>query len=238
MTAESEQRVHFGQYEIGFALLRSDRRTLGISVLPDGSVVVRAPTNSTLLEILPRVEKRAGWILAQRSRAARYRPRTPARTYEEGETHLHLGRQYRLSVQRGLRQDVRIEGDRLVLFMHRPEHRDERAELLRGWRLKEARSLYPRRLAGLLPPFVTYGVSHPKVVIRDLTHRWGSLTKAGNMLLSRDLIRAPQPCIDYVIVHELCHFVHEDHGDGFWQLLNEVMPDHALRKARLEQVLL
>jgi predicted metal-dependent hydrolase len=58
------------------------------------------------------------------------------------------------------------------------------------------------------------------------------------MVLSRDLIQAPQACIDYVIAHELCHLVHADHGSGFCRLLEEVMPDHRLRKERLEQAML
>lgn len=238
MTPSGDLCVHFGQHQIDFTLLRSQRRTLGISVLPNGSVTVRAPKTAPLADILPLVEKRAGWIVAQQSRAARYRPRTPPRTYEEGETHLHLGRQYRLTVESGLRQSIRIDGDRLVLTMHRPQRRDERAELLRGWRLAEAKQLFPRRLACLLPSFATFGIGHPTVIIRDLTHRWGSLTKSGNLILSRDLIQAPQPCIDYVIAHELCHFVHGDHSSDFWNLLAGVMPGHAQRKARLEQTML
>lgn len=230
--------VRYGTNDISFALERTGRRTLGISVRADGSVVVRAPLSAGLPKIEERVRKRAGWIIAQQARAERYRPRTPPRTYEEGETHLHLGRQYRLSVELALAQDVRIERDRIILFMHRPNRREERAELLRAWRYRQAKALYPKRLMTVFEPFASYGAPQPRLIIRDLTHRWGSLTDRGNMVLSRDLIQAPLACIDYVITHELCHLVHADHGDGFRRLLNEVMPDHALRKERLEHRLL
>jgi len=230
--------VRYGNQDITFSLERSARRTLGITVRADGSVIVRAPDGADLADIEARVRKRAGWILAQQARTERYRPRTPARTYQEGETHLHLGRQYRLAVELALAQDVRIEGDRLILAMHRPGRIEERAELLRAWRLKQAKQLFPKRLAAMFAPLASYEVSMPKIVIRDLTHRWGSLTDRGNMVLSRDLIRAPRPCIDYVITHELCHLVHPDHGEGFRRLLSQVMPEHARRKERLEQTLL
>jgi hypothetical protein len=230
--------VRYGTNDISFALERSGRRTLGITVRADGSVVVRAPQSADLPEIEERVRKRAGWIMSQQARAERYRPRTPPRTYEEGETHLHLGRQYRLSVELTLAQGVRIEGDRIVLGMHRPNRRNERAELLRNWRLEQAKKLYPKRLAILFEPFVSYCPTPPRLIIRDLTHRWGSLTDRGNMVLSRDLIQAPRACIDYVITHELCHLVHADHGESFYRLLSEVMPDHVRRKERLEQIML
>jgi hypothetical protein len=230
--------VRYGTVDVAFTLRRSNRRTLGITVRADGSVIVRAPIDAALADIEERVRRRAGWIIAQQARAERYRPRTPARTFEEGETHLHLGRQYRLAVELALAQGVRIEGDRIVLAMHRPNRRNERAALLRQWRLEQARPLFRKRLAALFEPFASYCASPPNVIIRDLTHRWGSLTDRGNMVLSRDLIQAPRACIDYVITHELCHLVHSDHGEGFRRLLAQVMPDHARRKERLEQVML
>ncbi|HEU5068222.1 MAG TPA: SprT family zinc-dependent metalloprotease [Sphingomicrobium sp.] len=230
--------VHYGANEISFALERSGRRTLGITVRADGSVVVRAPETADLPKIEDRVRKRAGWIMSQQARAERYRPRTPPRTYEEGETHLHLGHQYRLSVELALAQGVRIEGDRIILSMHRPRRREDRAELLRAWRYAQARMLYPKRLATLFGPFRSYCSAQPRLIIRDLTHRWGSLTDRGNMVLSRDLIQAPRSCIDYVITHELCHLVHADHGQGFRTLLSQLMPDHIHRKERLEQIML
>lgn len=230
--------IRFGAGEIGFTLERTGRRTLGITVRPDGSVIVRAPQSADLPRIEDRVRKRAGWILGQQARAERYRPRTPPRTYEEGETHLHLGRPYRLSVELALAQGVRIEGERIVLSMHRPNRREERAELLRAWRYDQAKVLYPKRLGVLFERFLSYGSPKPRLIIRDLTHRWGSLTDRGNMVLSRDLIQGPRACIDYVITHELCHLVHPDHGDGFRRLIAEIMPDHARRKERLEQVML
>jgi hypothetical protein len=230
--------VRYGPNDIAFALERTGRRTLAITVRADGSVIVRAPQSANLPKIEERIRKRAGWIIAQQARAERYRPRTPPRTYEEGETHLHLGRQYRLSVELALAQGVRIEGDRIILSMHRPNRREDRVELLRAWRYDEAKALYPKRLRTLFEPFASYGAPQPRLIIRDLTHRWGSLTNSGNMVLSRDLIQAPVGCIDYVITHELCHLVYADHGEGFIRLLSEIMPDHALRKERLEQRLL
>lgn len=230
--------IRYGRQEVPFALQRSNRKTLGITVRADGSVLVRAPSAAVLSDIEERVLKRAGWILAQQARAERYRPRTPPRTYQEGETHLHLGRQLRLAVQQALAEGVRVDGDRIVLAMHRPNRLDERAAVLRRWRLEQAKLLYPRRLKAMFGPFASHCPAPPRLLIRDLSHRWGSLTDRGNMVLSRDLIQAPQACIDYVITHELCHLVHADHGEHFSRLLSEMMPDHAKRKERLEQALL
>lgn len=224
--------------QICFALLRGERKTLSISVNPDGEVLVRAPQDISLEDIIERVGRRGGWISRQQAYFEQWRPRTPPRTYEPGETHLVLGRQYRLDVRQGIQEGVMLEGDRLVLSMHRPSCVNTRREILARWYLVRAREVYARRLNVLFRSFAHDGHPRPRIIVRELSQRWGSLTKAGNMVLSRDLIRAPRVCIDYVIVHELCHLVYADHGPHFWALLDRLMPDHAKRKARLERVLL
>lgn len=75
-------------------------------------------------------------------------------------------------------------------------------------------------------------------MIRKLEGRWGSMTPGRRLVLNRSLIKAPTPCIDYVICHELCHRFKAHHGLAFWQLLGLQMPDWKDRKQRLEHVML
>jgi predicted metal-dependent hydrolase len=71
-----------------------------------------------------------------------------------------------------------------------------------------------------------------------MSKRWGSFTAKGSLVLNLDLVRAPVTCIDYVIAHELAHALTPDHGAGWRELMNVVMPDWRERKVELEARLL
>src|ERR1700756_180103 len=88
----------YGDGKIAFRLERRHRKTLAISVCPDGVVEVIAPIEAPLEKVLEKVRKRAPWIPRQQRFFSQFQPRTSKREYVAGETHLYLGRQYRLKV--------------------------------------------------------------------------------------------------------------------------------------------
>lgn len=221
----------------GFMLVRSDRRTLGITVTIEGGVIVRAPRRLAEARVLAFVDERCAWIARAQARMTALPARTPPAAYVDGEVHLHLGAPYRLASETVLRPGVRIEGERLILGLHRPAQVDARAALLEQWRMGEARRVYAERLAALFPPFAAQGFALPPITVRVLKRRWGSMSRDGRMTLSLDLIRAPVDGIDFVIAHELCHLVHFDHGLGFKKLMSETMPDWPARRVMIERAL-
>jgi predicted metal-dependent hydrolase len=221
------------RYEVRFL---ASRQTLAIEVHPDSRVLVRAPADCPEAVIAERVQKRAGWISRQLAEFERYRPRTPARQYINGESHLYLGRQYRLKLLQGELTSVKLaRGQLLVSVPDEPEPERVKA-LLHRWYLDRARAVFTEVLDASLLHFK--GVEHPRLIVRAMQSRWGSLSRAGSMTLNVNLVRAPLPCIEYVVNHELCHTKHRDHNAQFFKLLGQVMPDWEQRKQRLEAALL
>ena len=90
--------IQYGQTEIEFRLEHRDRETLEIAVEPDATVSVVAPIGTSLEDVFAKVKKRAAWIRKQQRYFSQFLPRTPDRQYVSGETHLYLGRQYRLKI--------------------------------------------------------------------------------------------------------------------------------------------
>jgi predicted metal-dependent hydrolase len=93
-------------------------------------------------------------------------------------------------------------------------------------------------LADVFSSFASQGFQRPKIAVREMKNRWGSLSPRGQMTLTARLVQAPRLCIEYVIVHELCHLAHRDHSQEFFALLGRLMPDWPARKERLEISLL
>ena len=95
-------------------------------------------------------------------------------------------------------------------------------ELLR----EEASALLPEKLSRLA---VRYGFAYGRVCIKHNSSNWGSCSAKGNINLNLNLVRLPGPLCDYVLLHELCHLRHLDHGPRFHELLERLCSDNIVR---------
>lgn len=232
------QRVRWAATEIEFQLTRSQRRTLSITVRPDLSVRVTAPLSASVDSILQKVRRRARWILKQQRIFREYLPTTPPRRFVAGETHRYLGRQYRLKIDEGPSETVKLKGQFIRVTTRRKIDTRRTAELVKTWYADHARHVFDKCLATSLKKFPTLSKRPPQVRLRHMPRRWGSCTKHGAIFLNPELIQASASCVEYVISHELCHLLHPNHGRAFYTLLQTVMPDWQTRKARLERSLM
>jgi hypothetical protein len=110
-------------------------------------------------------------------------------------------------------------------------------ELVNNWYKAQAKTKFDLYARPLIERFKKYNVEPSGVVLRDMPTRWGSCTPGGKIILNPELIKAPKGCIEYVIVHELCHLVHHDHTQKFIDLQTNEMPDWEKWKTRLETLL-
>lgn len=234
----SARTVDYGTRSIDYLLERRDRSTLEITVEPDGRVRVIAPRGAGIPEVDARVRRRARWILSQQQYFAQFTPRTPARRYVPGETHLYLGRQYRLRVTPDASTPVKLV--RGFILVGGVEFDDVTAieRTVTAWLRERAKVQFERRL-----PLNSARFSQPSAFtptslrLRRMTTRWGSLSPRRTLTLNPDLVRAPADAIDYVITHELCHLAVPHHGREFYDLQDLVLPDWRDRKTRLERIM-
>lgn len=229
--------IAWGERRTVAELRRTTRRVLRIDVQPTAYVVVFAPQDADIDKIRARVRRKASWIFREIDRIAGYSVTTPERQFLSGETHLLLGKQYRLSVGHDETPQVFVDGSRLSILAPRVEDSAQCGSLLKAFYARTAKNVFSERLDLMVLPFIRKGMRKPALIIRAMSKRWGSFTTAGRIVLNVDLVRASPLLIDYVICHELAHGFYPDHGKAWRDLLSTVMPDWESRKARLEALL-
>lgn len=227
--------VEFGSIIIDYAIEYKARKTLGICVHPDGSVEVKAPTEASLEQIKKHIHRRAPWIYRQQRYFSALGIHTPERKYVSGESHLYLGRQYMLRVVSSERNEVHYKGNILEIECR---HRKDARLLLMTWYRKRAEIKLKEYAMPLISRFSRYDVKPSGIKLKEMETRWGSCTASGLILLNPRLICAPRICIEYVIMHELCHLVYHNHTKAFYELLTQEMPDWEKWKIKLERMMM
>jgi predicted metal-dependent hydrolase len=230
-------QIKFGSKQIDFTLEFANRKSLGIKVHPDRKVEVIAPLHTNEIEITERVRKKAPWILKQMDHFSAFLPVTPPRRFVSGETHLFLGRQYRLKVIPDSHDAIKAYRSQLWMYS-RSSNPEVLKQQLNGWYKCKAFIIFSELLEETFPKFKRYQIAAPALTIRRMTKRWGSCTPSGRIILNTELIKAPKGCIEYVIMHELCHTVYHSHSKRFRNLLNRMMPDQEKWKKILENSLI
>ena len=230
--------VSYSNLQIPVTVWFEERNRLRITVLPDKSILAKAPLDRSLEEVQAKLEKRAPWMIRQLEYFDQYHPVLPDRQYISGETYYYLGRQYRLKVTAGSENAVKLIGKFFMLTTTQPENLERKQQILQDWYTRHAKVFIQNRSELFVDRLIELGARKPEIKYRRMNKRWGSCTPSGVITFNTELIKAPTHCIDYVVLHELCHLVHVGHNAKFYHLLDVLMPDWKKRKERLEKVIL
>ena len=216
----------------------ANRKRLSITVHPNCSVTALAPAGCSLETVSSHLKRRRSWIAKQRRFFEVYHPLPEPKRFVSGETHLYIGRQYRLKVYRASKSDVKLVGRFFNVFVPQPEEPSRVCAALDTWYRAHAEPIFRERINRCLKSAPSLKAVQHTLRVRRMTKRWGSCSKNGTITLSTELIKTPLHCIDYVILHELCHLRVHNHSPAFFRLLNLYMPDWEERKRRLDAVVL
>lgn len=238
--------LHYGQDKISYEVIRKDKsRKLRIKVHPDQRVVVTVPMQVTDEFIHNSVKKRARWIWQHVQDFAKQKSDVLPRRYVSGETQFYLGRRYVLKVIIDPEQVAGVKlirGKLTVTLTHDDSNASDGSNratkiksLLDGWYQTKAKTIFAERLAAVLPQ-ANWVNGSPTFKILSMKKQWGSCSTQGNLVLNPHLVKAPKECIDYVILHELCHIAEYNHSDRFWRLLTQVMPHWREVKTQLDSM--
>jgi len=230
-----EDRVVSNDTMVSYRYCYSRRRkTLGLTVKPDLTVAVRVPLGTSIDTIRDFVRRQAAWI-------AKVRLRMQSRTPKEPQQYLHgamipfQGFEYCLVIEEGEGEPVAIKGEAVVVTVPGTPSSERVRELVDAWYRDRAVEIFRERANECLRLLQTEVFLLPRIVIRTMRSRWGSYSyRTRRITLNLNLVRVPQTCLDYVIIHELCHIKVRHHGPGFWKLVGRYVPDYAHQRTLLK----
>lgn len=224
----------YGTTNIAYSVEFRDRKTMAIEVHPDGRVQVIAPFQTIPEVIQAKVEKRASWIAKQLRFFKGHSSVKYVHEWISGESIYYLGRQYRIKITEG-NPSVKLSGKYLLIQVKDKTNKVKIESLVNTWYLEHARSKFQERIELLQPILDKESLILNELKIRKIGKRWGSCTSKRNIILNIELIKVPVHCIDYVLIHEICHLKHHNHGSEFWGMLLKYCPDWAKIKEKLEK---
>lgn len=237
MSATSKRMVLAEGQEIRYVLERKQVKNLNLRIKKDGSVFVSANDAVPFEEIDAFVCNKASYILDAVKRfneMALYKPQP--KQYVSGETFYLQGRGLRLQVSQAAKDSISSDGVYIYLNVKDANDFEKKRRMVNRFLDSQCKIIFGEVMDELYPLFKKYGIEKSTLRIRDMETRWGScLAKKGIVTLNKRLLEAPRNCIEYVVMHELCHFMHPNHSKYFYAFLSMLMPDWKERKQFLDK---
>lgn len=222
------------QEDFTYEVLRSRRKTADIVIERDGAIVVRAPHTATDKQIADIVKAKHYWIYKALAEWRELNATKVLREFKSGEGFLYLGRAYRLSLTSEQDAPLQLKNGLFSLRRDLADDSDDTTakEAFKAYYTAKGKTRIKDRVAYYAPKI---GVTPKSVDVRDLGNRWASCSPSGKLAFHWKCMMAPLTIIDYIVVHELCHFHHRDHTDAFWNEVDKVLPDYHERKEWLRR---
>ena len=238
MTDTKFFNFRYGEHLIPFERVtrKSISNRILIRVSPDCQVIVSAPKEADNEEVLSAVKKRSRWIYEQLRDFRKQLEFTTPRQYISGESHYYLGKQYLLKVIEAPNQvqGVKLLRGKLEVSV-KIKNAEKVKELLTDWYKARAKETFVKRLDAMLEQTLWVN-ERPPLRILTMQTQWGSCSPNGRITMNPHLVKAPRECIDYVVLHELCHIAEHNHSERFYRLMSQVMPQWEKTKERLDRM--
>lgn len=219
-----KRAVTAGGRRIEYTLVQSVRRDVLLQALPEKGIRVYAPRAMRLRDVDALVRERADRLLEmQREVDERLDSDRRAHPVADGSPILVEGKRMALRLFRGSRVKGEVAEGEYRLALPRPEDDPAVRAAIRADLSRRALVRIRERLAHYAPRI---GVAPGRVAIREQKTRWGSCSGKGNLNFNWKLIMAPPQCLDYVVIHELCHLREFNHSPRFWAMVSAQMPDY------------
>lgn len=237
-TTSEQKSILYKEHTISFELTRKNVKNINLRIRANGSVAISAHENIPESSIYEFVLKKADYIIYHLKIFEDLNKYSPMpKEYISGESFYLLGKNLRLKVIEDANENVYSDGVYLYLKTKNKNDFSRKHKMITNYFDEQSKLHFSKILLDALPIFSKYGVILPELRIRNMETQWGScLPKKQIITLNKKLIEVPKNCIEYVVLHEYCHFIHPNHSKHFYNFISMLMPDWKERKKTLESI--
>lgn len=228
--------------EIKYELTRKSVKNVNLRIDAAGNVKVSASRRVPVNYIEAFMRQKQELIVAAVERAQensrrRQQESRPQRQYADGEQLTLLGSKRAVKIIKSGIERIDLDDESIYFRVKKPEDTRHKELMYEKWLKEYQRCVYEEICRQVHTQFQPCGVNYPVIRIRRMTSRWGSCQPCkGVVTLNSRLIETPPDCIEYVVMHEFCHFIHPDHSKAFHALMTRMMPDWKQRRQLLNSI--
>jgi len=222
---------------VSYTVIYSRRRSMGISVHTDRRVFARVPVGTSNKAVEEMIRGKADWIKKALNHYETLTRIDRGESLKDGDKVLFMGKENLLRIIPSDRYYIR-RSDHTIEFGIKGENNPRIINaMLEHWYGTVAKPLLTKQFHETLHKYRKYNFAPTGFAVRKMKKRWGSCTSKGRIAISYDLIKLDPLFAEYVILHELCHLRHHNHGQGFYNLLSEVYPEWKAVRAELKKII-
>jgi predicted metal-dependent hydrolase len=209
--------------DIEIEVIKKNIKNMHLSVLPpNGAVRISAPLFVGDENIRLFATSKISWIHTQQNKFAK-QLRHSERKFVSGETIYIWGKQYYLQVEYGSKaNNFLLDDEKAILTVCKESTAKQRENYVH----EVLRKYLKNEITRLLPVWEQKtGLKCKRWLVKDMKTRWGTYSvTTGTVSFNLQLVRKPVACLEYIIVHELGHITHHNHGKGFIAYMNTYLP--------------
>lgn len=232
------RRVYTDCGELVYTFEHKIIKNINLRVKHNGKICVSAPQNVPRETVDAFVISKSDYIYNALDNFKQYDIPVSDMKYVSGENVTFLGKNMRINVVKDTTEYVSCDGVYVYIHVKDSDNYTRKKNLIKKWLDEQCYLIFNEIMKDVYKRFVPYDISFPQLKLRSMVSRWGScLVDKGVITLNKRLIEAPKNCIEYVIYHEFCHFVHPNHSKQFYTLLQVMLPDWKKSKKLLEDTI-
>lgn len=215
---------------------RKKVKNINLKINKDKSITIFANSKISINKLEKLVNSKKDWIYKNLNKINIHHIKSEPQEYINGEKINIRGMQYKLLVLENNKNKVEIEENIIYLYTKDINSYFDKKKIIDKFIKSKAIELFRESLDSMLNLIKPYEVNKPDMKIRKMKSRWGSCNRTKNKItINYELVKAPKDCLDYVVLHELIHFLVSGHNKAFYNYMTILMPDWKTRKKILHE---